>query len=70
VTRFVPKNYGSVNRRFSEVRPGPARHCYEAENGGGRMIVRLLSDKGLKIEYQSGACDGNLSLMNPTTYHR
>ena len=69
VTRFEPKGYGAVNRSFSDVKRGGPIYCYETHSGG-RVILRLIRDDELKIEYQSDTCAGGYRFSKPTSYHR
>ncbi|NIM47180.1 MAG: hypothetical protein GTN40_03415 [Candidatus Aenigmarchaeota archaeon] len=65
---FIEKTSGLVNRKFSYVIPGNV-YCYD-EGYPGRIIVQLVNETELKIEYQDGTCIGEFIFNNPTTYYR
>jgi hypothetical protein len=65
---FTERTSGFVNRKFSDVTPGEI-YCYD-EGHAGRIVVQLVSDMELKIEYQSGDCSGEFSFSDPATYYR
>jgi len=71
---FFPQTSGLIKREFSDVTPDGNVYCYEDEdpnnfNQGrpeGRILVEMTSETELKIEHQSGSCDGNNVFNNPT----
>ena len=75
---FSPTTGGFTNRAFDEVKPDGNIYCYESDpdaysekkSTSGKIIVKLVSDTELSIEHQSGSCEGNYSLANPTIYER
>lgn len=70
VLYVTPERSGTVNRRFRDVTPQRTIQCYQADQGRGRVILRLVSDEELTIEYQRGICGGRYAFTDPTTYHR
>jgi len=75
---FVPMTTGFFNREFSDVTADGNIYCYEGEDPNrigeekpkGKIIVELVSDTELQIEYQSNSCSGNFEFNNPTMYYR
>jgi hypothetical protein len=65
---FIEETSGSVNRKFNDVTPD-GLYCYD-EGHSGRIIVQLMSETELQIEYQDGDCTGGFTFTNPTTYYR
>lgn len=65
---FTEETSGLVNRKFSDVTPGNV-YCYD-EDYTGRIIVQLMNETELKIEYQDGDCTGEFQFNNPTKYYR
>ena len=43
---------------------------YEKGEADGRILIQLVSDAQLQIEYQTGSCDGSWQFSNPTEYAR
>ncbi len=66
---FTPSNSGENNRKFEDVKNDGKIYCYDS-GGSGRLILQLVSDTELKIEYQSGSCGGRLSFSKPFVYAR
>lgn len=58
VYKFAPKNQGFINRDFSEVKPDGHIYCYEI-NSSKRIILQLLDENSLKIEFQKRRCKEN-----------
>jgi len=75
---FVPETTGFFNKKFSDVTADGHIYCYEGEDPNrmdeekpkGKIIVELVNDTELKIEYQSDNCSGNFEFNNPTIYFR
>ncbi len=65
---FKPSSTGLINREFSQVTPDGNIYCYEAQPS--RIIVQMTSNTEIKIEKQSGSCNGNFAFSNPKTYNR
>ena len=65
---FTERTSGLVNRKFSDVTTGDT-YCYD-EGYEGRIVVQLVSDMELNIEYQSGGCSAAFSFSDPATYYR
>ena len=75
--QFTPKNEGLVNRKFSQVKNDGNIYCYGGEliskfSGGqsGRVLIQLVSETSLKVEYQQGSCNLNTNFSSPTIYLR
>lgn len=73
---FSPKESGTNNRRFSDVKNDGNIYCYDDSSLGsfgtssGKILVQLTSNTELKIEYKDGSCSGNLAFDKPFSYHR
>jgi len=76
--KFIPKDSGTANREFSQVKVDENIYCYEGSDVGksfepiptGKILVQLTSDTQLKIEHQTGSCSGSESFKNPEIYNR
>ena len=66
---FTAKSSGLINREFSQVTPDGNIYCYDQDQPG-RILVELLGETKLQIEYQSGSCSGTFAFRDPTTYER
>jgi hypothetical protein len=77
---FVPAHSGRVNREPSEVGADGQVYCYSGSgNTGsypgswgvpGKILVQLIDDHHIRVEYQDGDCGGSYSFVNPYTYQR
>ena len=76
---FTPKHDGSINREPSEVTSDGKMYCYFHNQTppwsgdpefSGRILLQLIDDKTLKIEYQDKSCDESLNFISPTIYQR
>ena len=75
---FTPSTFGFINHEFASVTPGENIYCYQGEDPNrlgeekpkGKIIVQLVSDTKLKIEYQDGSCTENFEFNNPVIYYR
>ena len=74
---FSPKTDGQINRDFSQVKVDEKIYCYEGRTAGqqqggqsGRGLIQLDNETTMKVENQSGSCDGNVSFSSPTMYQR
>lgn len=77
--RFIPKHSGTINREPSETSAGII-YCYEHEGdrrfrngdiaGTGKILLELIDNHTMLIEYKNSACTANESFSNPTTYYR
>lgn len=75
---FYPKDSGRINRKFSEVTSDGNIYCYQSEEvekfqssrPTGKVVVQMTDKETLKIEHQSGTCDGGEVLFNPEIYRR
>ena len=65
---FIEATSGSINRKFSDVTPG-SLYCYD-DGYSGRIIVQLINEMELQIEYHDRDCIGEFVFDNPTTYYR
>ncbi|MAE42571.1 hypothetical protein CMO93_02265 [Candidatus Woesearchaeota archaeon] len=76
--KFIPKDSGFVDREFSQVTADGNIYCYQAADVGkvnepiptGKILVQMTSDTQLKIEHQSGSCNGSKNFDNPAIYNR
>ena len=76
--KFIPANSGLINRKFADVKNDGNIYCYDANNQDqfnkepkGRILVKMESDKEIKVEHQTGSCGGSLSFSgNAKTYER
>ena len=83
VMQLTQQSAGSINRRFDQVTPDGQVYCYERDGTGrseqytspgnllpGHLLVRMVSDAQVQLEYQDGSCGLDQLLENPTTYVR
>ncbi|MDO8428224.1 MAG: hypothetical protein Q7S92_03355 [Candidatus Diapherotrites archaeon] len=66
---FSPQNSGTINRKFSEVRADGQIYCYD-QGGTGKILVQMISDTELNIEYKTGSCTPAEAFQNPIKYNR
>lgn len=78
---IAPESAGRINRRFGEVADDEI-YCYDNdgaheyrnyEKGAqtGRILIQMTNERELKIEYQTGLCNGGAwQFTNPTAYNR
>lgn len=52
---FSASHSGLVDREFDEVTPGDSIYCYNASIPGQSLLLRLMPDTQLRVEYNSGA---------------
>lgn len=75
---FSPKQSGNTNREPSDIKANGQVYCIQNEStsvqnstpGTGKVLVQLINNTTLKVEYQTGSCAGSESFSNPTTYYR
>jgi hypothetical protein len=71
---FRPTHSGTINREPSEVRADSQLYCYSSYLYSpliqGKVLVQLIGDHQLKVEYQSGTCGASESFQNPSFYQR
>ena len=78
---FTPTHSGLIDREPSEVTADGKVYCYQSDPSShdqrmsmvpvdGKYLLELLSNKHLKIEYQSGSCTDNEAFATPTDYYR
>jgi len=77
---FTPKESGIVNLAPEEVKIGETIYCYERTQDApdyryrgfetGKILVKLLTDNEIKIEYQSGSCTTPEFTDNAVNYQR
>lgn len=74
VVMFAPQHSGLIDREPSEVKADNRIYCYNKQNNGenseGKILVQLINDHRLKVEYQVGACNSNESFSKPFDYER
>ncbi len=69
--KFSPANSGTVNRRFEDVKNDGNIYCYDKNNEeqfninpSGRVLVKLESERQVKLEHQSGGCGSGMSFTD------
>lgn len=73
--QFTPTVSGTTNRDFNQVRDDQI-HCYEGQSVGvnskqsGRVLIQLMGQSKLNVEYQKGGCDKPFKFNAPTVYQR
>jgi len=69
---YEPSHTGTINRESSEVQADGNIYCYKVENQDitGRILVKLIDDHLLKVEYQNGTCGTKESFISPFEYQR
>jgi hypothetical protein len=75
VITFQPTHSGTVNREPSEVRANGQLYCYSSALQApfampGKVLVQLIGDHQLKVEYQSGTCGASEAFQSPSFYQR
>ena len=78
--KFYPQDSGFLNTKFEEVTVDGNIYCYDdrindfhgVANKGpiGRILLQLVNENELKIEFQDGDCITNSNFQNPTVYNR
>jgi hypothetical protein len=76
--KFIPKTSGEINREFSQVTADGNIYCYEGADvirhfeavPFGKILVEMIGDETLQIEYQTSSCTGSESFTNYAVYHR
>lgn len=75
---FTPKNSGTINREFSEIKNGELVYCYQDEGIGHvpegtpplSLLIRLKSKNELEVSTKNSACSSNSTLTNPHLFIR
>lgn len=75
---FLPQSSGTKNRDFSDVKFDGKVYCYEDEhpyeNGesvdDGKILLQLVDEETLHIEWQSSSCSSSEELNDPEVYER
>lgn len=77
---FLPQHSGTINRAFEEVTADGKTYCYELrrdELGNqdvrwveGKIVLQLVDEQNLLIEWQDGECSGGELLIAPHKYDR
>jgi hypothetical protein len=75
---FTPRQSGTINREFSQVKADGLTYCYQDEGTiqvdkwyiPGRFLFQLVDNTHLKAEYQSGKCTGAEKFGTPLEYER
>ncbi len=76
---FTPEHSGFINREPSEVKADVNIYCYQSGSHkqvssaipiSGRILIQLLNNRTLKIEYQEKSCDESFNFISPTLYER
>lgn len=67
---FTPTHSGFINREPSEVTADGNIYCYHRGQGQERIVVQMLNEERIIIEYQENTCDELLYFMSPYTYYR
>ncbi len=65
---FSPQTSGTINRKFSDVKPGSDIYCYHAD--GEKVLVQMNSETAIKIEYKPSSCSTGESFSSPVVYER
>lgn len=75
--QFIPNHTGTIDREPSEVNTDSRVYCYnyvvsrnDKEPSSGKILVQLIDDRHLKLEYQHGTCGTNEAFENPFSYER
>lgn len=68
---FTPEDIGTENRRFADIKADGNIYCYDKNNEDefnigpkGKILVKMMTDEELKVEFQEGSCSGNLSFTS------
>lgn len=75
---FSPKNSGTINREFSEVKNGDLVYCYQDEGIGHppensrplSILIRLKNKDELEVGTRNSSCDPNSSLSSSLLFKR
>ncbi len=75
---FTPKNSGTINREFSEVKSGDLVYCYQDEGVGYAppgtlplsLLIRLKNEGELEVATKNSACESNSTLTNSHLFTR
>jgi len=74
VIQFKPKHTGMIDREFSEVKADGNVYCYNSPGGWepdiGKVLVQLLNNETVKVEYQKETCGSSEKFVTPITYQR
>ena len=75
VIQFKPNHTGLINREFSEVKADGDIYCYNSpgtwwQKDIGKILVQLVNNETVKVEYQKGTRDSSKKFITPTTYNR
>lgn len=74
--QFIANHSGTIDREPSEVKADRQVYCYKYEtsqdgkNISGKILVQLIDDRHLTLEYQNGACGTTEVFQNPFKYER
>ncbi len=64
---FSAKDSGTIDREFSQVTANGDIYCY---NGEGKILVEMISDEQIQVEWQSGSCASTERFKDPEMYER
>ena len=77
---YLAQESGTTNLNPGKVSIGETIYCYERTEDGpgyryrgvdnGKILIKLVNNMEIKIEYQKGDCSGDLAFKNPTEYKR
>ncbi|MFA5871039.1 MAG: hypothetical protein WC842_04120 [Candidatus Paceibacterota bacterium] len=75
VIQFKPKHTGIIDREFSEVKADGNIYCYNSpgtwrQKDIGKLLVQLVNNEMVKVEYQKGVCDSSEKFITPVAYQR
>jgi hypothetical protein len=75
--QFIANHSGTIDREPSEVKADGQVYCYKynvAENGQiaqeGKILVQLIDDRHLKLEYKTGFCGTTETFVKSYSYER
>lgn len=78
---FVPRDSGTINREFSQIKPDNKIYCFQSNEEynqpgnqyyiPGKVVLELLDNTHLKIELiQNSKCTATERFVNPVIYER
>jgi hypothetical protein len=80
IIMYLPKHTGTVNREPSEITADDTVYCYyddypppgraSTSRIEGKVLVQLISDHLMNVEYQDETCGSNEAFTDPFEYQR
>ena len=67
---FTPTHSGFINREPSEVIPDNNIYCYTNGMNQERILVQMLSEDRIMIEYQEKFCTDTIAFEDDFVYYR